>query len=75
MSVNIDDDVVDVISCIALFYEKGKSGLKSFSSEGEISGTTSTERDDIKFLQGYSKVSLCSTGSTGVEKRICFSIC
>ena len=26
MSVNIDNDVVDVISCVALFYEKGKSG-------------------------------------------------
>ena len=26
MSVNIDGDVVDVISCIALFYENGKSG-------------------------------------------------
>ena len=26
MLVNIDDDVVDVISCVALFYEKGKSG-------------------------------------------------
>ena len=26
MSVNIDDDVVDVISFVALFYEKGKSG-------------------------------------------------
>ena len=27
MSVNINDDVVDhVISCVALFYEKGKSG-------------------------------------------------
>ena len=26
MSVNIDDEVVDVISCVALFYEKGKSG-------------------------------------------------
>ena len=25
MSVNIDNDVVDVISCVALFYEKGKS--------------------------------------------------
>ena len=25
MSVNIDDDVVDVISCVALLYEKGKS--------------------------------------------------
>ena len=25
MSVNIDDDVVDVISCVPLFYEKGKS--------------------------------------------------
>ena len=25
MSVKIDDDVVDVISCVALFYEKGKS--------------------------------------------------
>ena len=26
MSVNIDDDVVDVISRVALFYEKAKSG-------------------------------------------------
>ena len=26
MPVNIDDDVVDVISCVALFCEKGKSG-------------------------------------------------
>ena len=25
MSVNIDDDVVDLISCVALFYEKAKS--------------------------------------------------
>ena len=25
MSVKIDDDVLDVISCVALFYEKGKS--------------------------------------------------
>ena len=25
MSVNIDDDVVDDSSCVALFYEKGKS--------------------------------------------------
>ena len=25
MSVNIDDDFIDVISCVALFYEKGKS--------------------------------------------------
>ena len=26
MYVNIDDDVVDVISCVALFYKQGKSG-------------------------------------------------
>ena len=26
MTVNIDDDVVDVISCVALFYENGKNG-------------------------------------------------
>ena len=26
MSVNIDDDVVDVISCVTLFYEEEKSG-------------------------------------------------
>ena len=25
MSVNIDDDVVDVISCVAWYYGKGKS--------------------------------------------------
>ena len=33
MSVNIDDDVVDVISCVALFDEKGKSG-NSFLRKG-----------------------------------------
>ena len=33
MSVNIDNDVVDVISCIALFYEKGKSGNSFFRKE------------------------------------------
>ena len=26
MSVNIDNDVSDVIGCVALFYEKEKSG-------------------------------------------------
>ena len=26
MSANIDNDVVDVISCVVLFYEKGTSG-------------------------------------------------
>ena len=26
MSVNIGDDLVDVISCVALFYENGKRG-------------------------------------------------
>ena len=34
MPVNIDDDVVDVISCVALFYEKGKSG-NSFLRKGK----------------------------------------
>ena len=33
MSVNIDNDVVDVISYIALFYEKGKSGNLFFRKE------------------------------------------
>ena len=35
MSVNIDNDVVDVISysCVALFYEKGKSGNSFFRKE------------------------------------------
>ena len=33
MSVNMDNDVVDVISCIALFYEKGKSGNSFFRKE------------------------------------------
>ena len=32
MSVNIDYDVIVVISCIALFYEKGKTG-NSFPRE------------------------------------------
>ena len=33
MSVNINNDVVDVISCIALFYEEGKSGNSFFRKE------------------------------------------
>ena len=33
MSVNIDDDVVDVISCAALFYEKGKTGYSFLRKE------------------------------------------
>ena len=33
MSVNIDDDVVDVISCVALFYEKGKSDSSCLRKE------------------------------------------
>ena len=48
MSVNIDDDVGDVISCAALFYEKDRIFL---SSQGEILGTNSTEGEDIKVRQ------------------------
>ena len=33
MSVNIDNDVVDVITCVALFYEKGKSGNSFLCNE------------------------------------------
>ena len=33
MSVNIEDDVVDVISCVALFYEKGMSGNSGLRKE------------------------------------------
>mgnify|MGYP000028914402 CR=1 FL=1 len=33
MSVNIEDDVVDVIGCVALFYEKGKSGNSCLRKE------------------------------------------
>ena len=30
MSVNIEDDVVDVIGCVALFYEKGRAEIRVF---------------------------------------------
>ena len=33
MSVNIDNDVVDVTSCVVLFYEEGKSGNSFFGKE------------------------------------------
>ena len=33
MSVNIENDFVDVISCVVLFYEKGKSGNSFFRKE------------------------------------------
>ena len=59
MSVTIDNDVVDAISCVALFYEKGKSG-NSFLRKAEISGTTFTEGEDIKVRQGNNKVSSVS---------------
>ena len=51
MSVNIHNDVAQAISCVALFYEKGKSG-NLFLRKAEITGTTSTEGEEIKVRQG-----------------------
>ena len=45
MSVNIDDDVVDVISCVALFYEKEKSGnsfLRKEKFRAQLTGKEKT---------------------------------
>ena len=42
MSVNIDDDVVDVISCVALFYEKGKSGNSFLRKGAQLPGKEKT---------------------------------
>ena len=50
MSVNIDDDVVDVISCVALFYEKGKSG-NSFLCKEKFRAQLATEGEDIKSVR------------------------
>ena len=36
MSVNIDNDVVDVISCVALFYEKRESGNSFLRKERQL---------------------------------------
>ena len=46
MSANADNDdpeVQDIISCVDLFYEKGKSGSSFPSAQGKISGATPTE--------------------------------
>ena len=49
MSVNINDDVVDVISCVALFYEKGKSG-NSFLREEKFRAQLPRKEKTLKFV-------------------------
>ena len=51
MSDNIDDDVVDVISCVTLWEGEER---KFVSLEGEVSGTTSTQGENIKVREGNS---------------------
>ena len=59
MSVNIDDGVVDVISYVALFYEKGKSGNLFLRKE---KFRAQLPRKEKTLRQGNSLVSSCSTG-------------
>ena len=49
MSVNIDDDVVDVISCVALFYERGRSE-NSFLRKAKLSRkkTLKSDRETVR---------------------------
>ena len=53
MSVNIDDDVVDVISCVALFYERGKSG-NSFPRKEKFRAQLPRKEKTLKVRQGNS---------------------
>ena len=51
MSVNIDDDVVDVISCVALFYEKGKSEnwfIRKFRAQLSRKKTLKSDRETVR---------------------------
>ena len=50
MSVNIDDDVVDVVSCGALFYEKGKSG-NSFLRKEKFRAQLSRKEKTLKSVR------------------------
>ena len=55
MSVNIDDDVVDVISCVALFYEKGKSG-NSFLRKKKFRAQLPRKEEIFKSVSGLTSV-------------------
>ena len=62
MSINIDDDVVDVISCVALFYEKGKSG-NSFVRKEKFRVQLPRKEKTLKCVrETVSLVSSCSIG-------------
>ena len=62
MSINIDDDVVDVISCVALFYEKGKSG-NSFVRKEKFRAQLPRKEKTLKCVrETVSLVSSCSIG-------------
>ena len=55
MSVNIDVDVVDVISCVALFYEKGKSG-NSFLRKEKFRAQLQRKEETFKSVSGLTSV-------------------
>jgi len=55
MSVNIDVDVVDVISCVALFYEKGKSG-NSFLRKEKFRAQLPRKEETFKSVSGLTSV-------------------
>ena len=62
MSVNIDDDVVDVISCVALFYDKGKSG-NSFLRKEKFRAQLPRKEKTLKSVRETIRLlSSCSTG-------------
>ena len=62
MSINIDDDVVDVISCVVLFYEKGKSG-NSFVRKEKFRAQLPRKEKTLKCVrETVSLVSSCSIG-------------
>ena len=50
MSVKIDNDGVDVISCVALFYEKGKSG-NSFFRKGKFRAQLPRKEKTLKSVK------------------------
>ena len=50
MEVHNDDDVVDIINCVALYYEKGASG-SAFLREEKFRAAVSRQVKTLKVLK------------------------
>ena len=79
MSVNIDNDIVDVISCVALSYEKGKS-VNSFLRKEKFRAQLPRQEKtlgafSIRFFMGNCKqqTAKCHV-TTALRSRLQFAV-